>query len=90
MDFTFNHIEGTVVALYFPDYMDGINAAGWHLHFISADRQRGGHVFDLAYESVQAKHVMLHNIQIQLPTDAGFDTYALKSVSKEDVKKVEQ
>ena len=46
-DFFFEDISGTLVCVYYPDYMDGINAAGWHLHFISDDRQKGGHVFDL-------------------------------------------
>ena len=35
------------VCVYFPDYMDGINAVGWHLHFVSDDRKHGGHVFDI-------------------------------------------
>ena len=33
-EFTYSDIKGTVVALYCPDYMDGLNTAGWHLHFI--------------------------------------------------------
>ena len=40
--FKFEKIKGTLVCVYFPDYMDGINAAGWHLHFISEDRKHGG------------------------------------------------
>ena len=30
----------------FPAYVEGIEVAGYHLHFISADRSRGGHVLD--------------------------------------------
>lgn len=44
-DFFFEELDGTLVCVYYPDYMDGINAAGWHLHFISGDRKKGGHVF---------------------------------------------
>ena len=36
----------SLVGVYFPDYMDGINMPGWHLHFLSEDRAKGGHVFD--------------------------------------------
>ena len=88
-EFLFENIAGTIVGLRFPDYMEGINAAGWHFHFISADRTCGGHVFDLDFERMPLKRCRLHNIRIQLPTDAAFDTYELKSVSKDDVKKVE-
>ncbi len=37
--FCFEDTRGTLVCVYFPDYMDGINAAGWHQHFISEDRR---------------------------------------------------
>ena len=46
--FIFENIKGSLVCVYYPDYMDGINAAGWHLHFLSEDRMCGGHVFDMA------------------------------------------
>lgn len=89
-DFMFEKVSGTLVCMYFPDYMDGINAAGWHFHFISDDKTIGGHVFDLIFSDMPARRKQIHNIQIQLPEDMAFDTYALKSVSKDDVKKVEQ
>ena len=41
-DFVFSDIIGTLVCVYFPDYMDGINAPGWHLHFISEDSAKTG------------------------------------------------
>ena len=89
-DFEFHDKKGSLVCIYFPDYMDGINAAGWHFHFISEDRKLGGHVFDLSYGQLSGIRSQLHKIQIQLPTDKSFDTYELKSVSKDEVKKVEQ
>jgi len=89
-DFFFDNVKGSLVCIYYPDYMDGINAAGWHFHFISEDRKLGGHVFDV---KMKEGHVILDKISmidIQLPRDAAFDTYALKSASADDVKKVEQ
>ena len=44
---TFNNINGTLVALYCPDFMSSLNTPGWHLHFISDDRKFGGHVLGL-------------------------------------------
>lgn len=89
-DFVFEDISGSLVCLYFPDYMDGINAAGWHFHFVSDDRTKGGHVFDIVFDELKACRKQLLNVQIQLPTDIAFDTYPLRSVSKESVKVVEQ
>jgi acetolactate decarboxylase len=44
--FELNHVEGTVVGFRFPDYGEGIEVSGYHLHFISNDRTRGGHVLE--------------------------------------------
>jgi acetolactate decarboxylase len=37
-------VEGTMLGFRFPAYAEGIEVSGYHLHFISADRSRGGHV----------------------------------------------
>ena len=37
-------VEGTMVGFRFPAYVEGIEVAGYHLHFVDADRRRGGHV----------------------------------------------
>ena len=89
-DFYFNDINGTLVCVYYPDYMDGINAAGWHLHFISEDRKAGGHVFDISMEKGTAYFDKITNIEIVLPSEPAFDTYALKGASKDEIKSVEQ
>ena len=44
--FEFTDVEGTVVGFRFPDYARGLEAEGYHLHFITADREHGGHVLD--------------------------------------------
>ena len=36
--FLFENIRGSLVGVYFPDYMDGINIPGWHLNFLYEDR----------------------------------------------------
>lgn len=43
-EFDFEHVEGTIVGFRFPDYADGIELPGYHLHFVDAGRRRGGHV----------------------------------------------
>lgn len=89
-DFFFEGIDGTLICVYYPDYMDGINAPGWHLHFLSADRTRGGHVFDLSLRGGQARLDKINRIEIQLPYSPAFDTYSLKNASQEEIRQVEQ
>ena len=89
-DFYFDDIAGTLVCVYFPDYMDGINAPGWHLHFVSDDRSRGGHVFDLVMKEGSMLVNKISQIHIQLPDTPAFDTYSLKEASQDEIKEVEQ
>jgi len=44
--FELTDVEGTMLGFRFPAYVEGIEVAGYHLHFLSADRRRGGHVFE--------------------------------------------
>jgi acetolactate decarboxylase len=89
-DFLFESIRGSLVCVYYPDYMDGINASGWHLHFISEDRKKGGHVFELDMKEGRVQLAKLTTVQIRLPDEPAFDTYSLKEASADDIKAVEQ
>ena len=89
-EFVFEKLDGTLACVYHPDFMDGINAPGWHVHFLSEDRMRGGHVFDL---SLVRGHAVMHRIdriEIQLPDTPAFDTYSLKETSQKEIAEVEQ
>jgi acetolactate decarboxylase len=44
--FDFDDVEGTILGFRFPDYAEGINVPGYHLHFADLMRTRGGHVLD--------------------------------------------
>ncbi len=88
--FVFENIKGSLVCVYYPDYMDGINAAGWHLHFISEDKKHGGHVFDLSLKKGDVSFCRVTSVEIRIPDSPAFDTYALKSASKDEIKSVEQ
>ena len=89
-DFSFENIYGTLVCVYYPDYMDGINASGWHMHFLSEDRTLGGHVFEVKMSSGDCLLQKMDRIEIQLPREPAFDTYALKEASNDEIAEVEQ
>lgn len=46
--FPLQNVEGTLVGFRSPEFVNGINSPGYHFHFISDDRQSGGHVLDFA------------------------------------------
>ena len=88
--FIFENITGSLICVHYPDYMDGINAAGWHMHFLSEDKKNGGHVFDVSIIRANAAFCRITNLEIQIPDTPAFDTYALKNASQDEIKSVEQ
>lgn len=45
-EFIREDIKGTLVGFYTPELFQGVAAAGFHLHFISEEKDFGGHVID--------------------------------------------
>ena len=87
--FVFENIRGSLVGVYFPDFMDGINMPGWHLHFLSEDLTKGGHVFDVSVREGTAMVDKICSMELDLPKEAAFDTYALKQDLRDEIKSVE-
>jgi acetolactate decarboxylase len=42
--FELEDVEGTMLGFRFPAYVEGIEVSGYHLHFLTRDCARGGHV----------------------------------------------
>ena len=42
--FELEQVEGSLIGFRFPDQSAGIEVGGYHLHFVTIDRRRGGHV----------------------------------------------
>ncbi len=88
-EFNYENIAGTVVALYCPDYMGGLNTPGWHFHFISDDKTKGGHILDLAFESAQAEFDATQDFDMYLSENAEFQKMELSKDVSDAIKKVE-
>ena len=43
-EFHFANTRGSVIAVYCPAYVNGINLPGWHFHYLSGDKTQGGHI----------------------------------------------
>jgi len=49
----FHDTEGTLVGFYCPPFAEGFNVPGYHFHFITGDRKRGGHVLEVVTGNVR-------------------------------------
>lgn len=45
--FTFDDVTGTMVGFRIPDVFEGVNSVGHHAHFVTEQRDGGGHVLDV-------------------------------------------
>ena len=88
--FRAENVCGTAVALQFPDYMDRLNMPGWHLHFITADRTLGGHVFRMSVKTASAELCTLSRFEMLLPRSEVFNSLKLTNIGSDAVGQMEK
>ncbi len=89
-EFTMNNVRGTVVGFRLPQYVSGVNVPGYHLHFVSDDKQCGGHILDFKLALAEAKIQNIYRFSMLLPE--GSDDFAKVDLGKdrsEELHKVE-
>jgi acetolactate decarboxylase len=65
--FDLHDVDGTMVGFAFPAYAATVNVPGYHLHFVTADRSRGGHVLDCRTGAVEVAIDCAGQIELELP-----------------------
>lgn len=88
--FEFNDIEGTMVGFYCPEYAKGVNVPGYHFHFITEDKQGGGHILELKTDSGKIEIDSKHNFSMSLPNNVEFYELDLKHDKETDLNTVEK
>lgn len=70
--FEFYGVSGTLVGFWCPAYVEGINVPGYHFHFITSDRQNGGHLLDCETENVKIEIDYTSEFFMELPKSEVF------------------
>lgn len=70
--FEFHSVKGTIVGFRCPDYVNGVNVPGYHLHFITLDRSAGGHLLDFKLENASVLVDSLSELDLALPDSEEF------------------
>jgi acetolactate decarboxylase len=65
-------MRGTLVGYWFPEYLSALNAPGYHLHFISDDRQTAGHLLDCSLDGATVAIESLERVTLQIPETAAY------------------
>jgi len=87
--FEFTGVQGTVVGFRFPDYARGLEADGYHLHFITADRKEGGHVLDCRPAAVTASIDLSGDLHVELPPGVELESAQLDAATASALDRVE-
>ncbi|HKB51576.1 MAG TPA: acetolactate decarboxylase [Solirubrobacterales bacterium] len=88
--FELTDVEGTMLGFRFPDYVEGIEVSGYHLHFISADRSRGGHVLGSRSNGLRARLDPSSELHVELPPAVDLADPDLAAATHAAVERVER
>jgi len=65
-------INGTVIGFKMPEFIDGVNVKDFHFHFLSDDKNFGGHLLDLVIEKGKIEIGIIKEFRCQLPSTENY------------------
>jgi acetolactate decarboxylase len=89
-EFLFEEQEGTLVGLWSPGFAGSFSVPGYHFHFLSNDRERGGHVLECKARNVVVGGCAMHEMHVSLPETAEFLKANLSRNPSEDLMSAER
>lgn len=86
---TYQDVTGGIVGFWSPKYMDGVSVSGLHMHFLSEDKQFGGHILELeSTREISVQAAVLNEFDLELPDNEEFSGATL-GTGGEALRKVE-
>ena len=85
----FEQLAGDIVGFLTPVYQKGIGIAGDHAHFISANRQSGGHVLDYVLTHGELNICVGTDLHLELPRTSEFENADLDDDPRQQEAEVE-
>jgi acetolactate decarboxylase len=89
-EFSFTDIDGTLVGLWSPGFSSAFSISGYHFHFLSKDRQHGGHLLDVEAGPLRLKVEALTDFHLALPESEAFLKADLSKNTAEELAYAEQ
>jgi len=65
--FEYTDVDGTLAGFFTPSFLSSLSVPGLHLHFLSADLRRGGHLLACHPNGVRAGVQFIHSVELGLP-----------------------
>ena len=87
--FEYTNVTGTLIGFRCPPYIKGINVPGYHFHFLSDDKSKGGHVLGCSLNGAHAAWGSHKTFQMMLPNEQAFRHADFSVHDEETLQKVE-
>jgi acetolactate decarboxylase len=71
-EFVFQNVKGTLVGLWSPGFAGSFSVPGYHFHFLSANRQDGGHVLECKALDIAVAGCAMNEMHVSLPETEEF------------------
>jgi len=71
-EFLYEEQQGTLVGLWSPGFAGSFSVPGYHFHFLSNDRLRGGHVLECKAREVTVGGCAMNEMHVSLPETEAF------------------
>jgi acetolactate decarboxylase len=88
-EFEFAGLSGTLVGFWTPEYAKTVNIPGYHLHFLSADHQRGGHLLQCRGRQLRLQIQREGVLSLALPETEDFLKADLRQDPSADLERAE-
>ena len=87
--FEFENVSGTVVGFRCPPYVQGINMPEYHLHFLTEDKEAGGHILEMRIKECKLSIEYIYDFRMLLPKEGMFYTTNLSDSRQGELAVVE-
>jgi len=88
--FEYESIAGDVIGYRLPAFVNGVNIPGYHFHFLSLDRAKGGHVLDMETERIVVQVDSLAGYTVDVPKTFDYQRFNFNLDRRADIKQVER
>jgi len=89
-EFEFTDVAGTLVGIWAPQFSSALNIAGYHFHFLSEDRTKGGHLLECSGKHLRVRVERLNDLHLSLPESEEFLRADLTRDTSKDLAYAEQ
>lgn len=89
-EFDFERVEGDLVGFWTPHFLQSVAVPGYHFHFLTRNRQHGGHLLQCRPHGVRISLQHIPSLELGLPMTLDYLTADLTRDTRADLEEAEK